>query len=65
MIRKEYVRCGKLGCGLDHGPYYYAYWKDENRKLHKKYIGKYLPEIKSNNADNTNAVAAASNKKTT
>jgi hypothetical protein len=27
-IRKEYVRCGKLGCEQEpHGPYFYAYWK--------------------------------------
>jgi hypothetical protein len=34
-IRKEYVRCGKLDCPSKHGPYYYAYWK-ENEKLKKK-----------------------------
>jgi hypothetical protein len=22
-----------------HGPYYYAYWKNDNGKLKKKYIG--------------------------
>ncbi len=47
-IRKEYVRCGKLGCEQEpHGPYYYAYWKEEmktdagrsarRKKLKKKY----------------------------
>jgi hypothetical protein len=49
-IRKEYVRCGKRGCENEpHGPYYYAYWKEEmmtnaaksacRKKLKKKYIG--------------------------
>jgi len=39
-IREEYVKCGKLSCvACPHGPYYYAYWKDVNRKLRKKYIG--------------------------
>ena len=42
-IRKEYNRCGKdkfNKCNsYPHGPYYYAYWKDENGKLRKKYIG--------------------------
>lgn len=38
-IRQEYVRCGKYDCDKPHGPYYYAYWKD-NAKLKKKYIGK-------------------------
>jgi hypothetical protein len=43
-IREEYVRCGKSDCSrCKHGPYYYAYWKDDNGKLKKKYIGKYAP----------------------
>jgi hypothetical protein len=46
-IRREYAKCGKSDCyGWDHGPYYYAYWKDDNGKLNKKYIGKYPPEVK-------------------
>jgi len=45
-IRKEYVRCGKSDCSrCKHGPYYYAYWKDDSGKLRKKYIGKYPPSI--------------------
>ncbi|PWU82417.1 MAG: hypothetical protein DLM72_01995, partial [Candidatus Nitrosopolaris wilkensis] len=36
-IRREYIDCGKLDCQWVHGPYYYAYWKDENGKLRKKY----------------------------
>ena len=54
-IREEYVKCGKKSCELEHGPYYYAYWKEkvvggDNEKpvsilkLRKKYIGSYLPE---------------------
>jgi hypothetical protein len=41
-IRKEYVKCKKPGCYYEqHGPYYYAYWKDpETKKLKKKYIGR-------------------------
>ena len=41
-IRKEYVKCGKEFCiRSEHGPYYYAYWRDEkNDKLKKKYIGR-------------------------
>lgn len=43
-IREEYVKCGKSNCQqVKHGPYYYAYWKGDNGKLHKKYIGKYPP----------------------
>jgi hypothetical protein len=43
-IRKEYVKCGKTICYHgNHGPYYYAYWKDpETKKLKKKYIGQYF-----------------------
>lgn len=48
-IRSEYIKCGKSFCvRCPHGPYYYAYWKDENRKLRKKYIGtKYEPSWKT------------------
>ncbi len=38
-IREEHVKCKKFQCMMcPHGPYYYAYWK-ENGKLKKKYIG--------------------------
>lgn len=41
-IREEYIKCGKSLCfGCKHGPYYYAYWKDENGKLKKKYLGQH------------------------
>ena len=44
-IRKEYVKCGKQICQQEHGPYYYAYWKDpESKKLKKKYIGVHMPK---------------------
>jgi hypothetical protein len=43
-IREEYVRCGKEFClKCEHGPYYYAYWRDKSRKLKKKYIGRNNP----------------------
>jgi hypothetical protein len=45
-IRKEYIKCKKPDCCQEqHGPYYYAYWKDpETKKLKKKYIGRdYIP----------------------
>src|SRR5712691_964019 len=39
-IRQEYAKCGKSDCPrCKHGPYYYAYWKDDKGKLHKRYIG--------------------------
>jgi len=40
--RLEKVKCGKKGCKkCPHGPYWYAYWK-ENGKTKSKYIGKTL-----------------------
>ena len=46
-ITKEYVKCGKWDCPrCEHGPYYYAYWK-ENGKLRKKYIGEYPPSVEN------------------
>jgi hypothetical protein len=46
-IRKEFVKCKKPNCYQEqHGPYYYAYWKDPGTKrLKKRYIGShYFPE---------------------
>ena len=43
--RLEKVRCGKKGCKkCPHGPYWYAYWK-ENGKTKSKYIGKTLKPV--------------------
>lgn len=45
--RRELVSCGKSRCGrcagkaAKHGPYWYAYWKD-NGRTRSKYIGKHL-----------------------
>jgi hypothetical protein len=44
-IREEYIKCGNYSCYREHGPYYYAYWREEG-KLHKKYLGKYDPRNK-------------------
>jgi hypothetical protein len=58
-IRKEYIKCKKANCYHDqHGPYYYAYWKDpESKKLKKKYIGDHMHNDKrSNNNSNSNQV---------
>ena len=38
-IRQEYVKCGDPDCQNQHGPYLYAYWK-EDKKLNKRYVGK-------------------------
>jgi hypothetical protein len=38
-IRQEYVKCGNPDCQNSHGPYLYAYWKQE-KKLKKRYVGK-------------------------
>jgi hypothetical protein len=47
IYQLEYIRCGKVGCKCDgeygefHGPYWYAYWREDN-KLRSKYVGKKL-----------------------
>ena len=38
-IKEERIKCGKSCLMCPHGPYFYAYWKDEHGKLKKKYIG--------------------------
>ncbi len=42
--RLQPVRCGKRGCTrCPHGPYWYAYWREEGR-MKSRYIGKEPPE---------------------
>jgi len=36
-LRLELVQCGR--CPKDHGPYWYAYWKDYRGVTHKQYVG--------------------------
>jgi hypothetical protein len=43
-IRQEYVKCGNTDCTNSHGPYLYAYWK-QDKKLKKRYVGKNLEDI--------------------
>ena len=41
--RQRQVRCGKMTCTrCPHGPYWYAYWREDGR-LRSRYIGKSLP----------------------
>jgi UDP-3-O-[3-hydroxymyristoyl] glucosamine N-acyltransferase len=58
-IREEYVTCGKVDCPSKHGPYYYAYWKD-NGKTNKKYIGKYYRPVENTNKDKSSDMDHAS-----
>jgi hypothetical protein len=45
-IKKEYIKCGNASCRrCRHGPYYYAYWRDQGKRF-KKYLGKYDPRNK-------------------
>ncbi|MGC1931227.1 MAG: hypothetical protein WA667_19835, partial [Candidatus Nitrosopolaris sp.] len=44
-IRQEYVKCGNPDCQDLHGPYLYAYWK-EDKKLNKRYVGKSLGDFR-------------------
>ena len=43
-IRQEYVKCGNPDCQNSHGPYLYAYWK-QDKKLKKRYVGKSLEDF--------------------
>src|SRR5215471_1152640 len=43
-IRQEYVKCGDPDCQNSHGPYLYAYWKQDKR-LKKRYVGKSLKDF--------------------
>lgn len=44
-FRYETVRCGKENCSrCPHGPYWYAYWK-ENGRTRSRYIGRTLPAV--------------------
>jgi hypothetical protein len=43
-IRQEYVKYGDPDCQKSHGPYLYAYWK-QDKKLKKRYVGKNLEDL--------------------
>jgi hypothetical protein len=40
-LRCEHVLCGR--CPKKHGPYWYAYWRDRDGRVRKRYVGKKLP----------------------
>jgi hypothetical protein len=44
-IRQEYVKCGNPDCQNSHGPYLYAYWK-QDKKLNKRYVGKSFEDFR-------------------
>jgi hypothetical protein len=44
-IRQEYVKCGNTDCQTSHGPYFYAYWK-QDKKLNKRYVGKSFEDFR-------------------
>ena len=44
-IRQEYVKCGDPDSQNSHGPYLYAYWK-QDKKLKKRYVGKNLEDFR-------------------
>ena len=39
------MKCGNPDCQNSHGPYLYAYWKEDN-KLKKRYVGKNLEDFR-------------------
>jgi hypothetical protein len=44
-IRQEFIRCGNPDCQNSHGPYFYAYWK-QDKKLRKRYVGKNFDDFR-------------------
>ena len=41
-FRSQHVRCGKSCSACPHGPYWYAFWKEDGRSR-SQYIGGVLP----------------------
>jgi len=39
------VKCGDPDCQKSHGPYFYAYWK-QDKKLNKRYVGKSFEDFR-------------------
>jgi hypothetical protein len=44
-IRQEFIRYGNPDCQNSHGPYLYAYWK-QDKKLRKLYVRKNLDDFR-------------------
>jgi hypothetical protein len=42
QYRQQRIRCGKDCAACPHGPYWYAYWKEDGR-TRSQYIGRELP----------------------
>lgn len=43
-LRQQMVKCGRDSCtSCPHGPYWYAYWREEGKRK-SKYLGKLLEE---------------------
>ncbi len=48
----QYRRCGHPGCkcareGKRHGPYWYAFWRDDQGRMQSVYLGKGDAQIES------------------
>ncbi len=46
--QRQMRKCGKASChkcreGASHGPYWYAFWRNDEGRLRSGYIGKDLP----------------------
>lgn len=43
-LRQQHVKCGRESCTTcPHGPYWYAFWREDGRRR-SKYIGRLLEE---------------------
>lgn len=46
-FRRQWVRCGKPTCTTcPHGPYWYAYWREDGRRR-SRYVGRLLEGVGS------------------
>jgi hypothetical protein len=54
--RREEVRCGKANCKrCPHGPYWYAYWREDGR-LRSRYLGSAKPGRSADEPSGTSGV---------
>jgi hypothetical protein len=58
-LRLEFVNCGR--CPKQHGPYWYAYWKDYQGVTRKLYLGKQLPDARAAAIPSARSTSSVSN----
>jgi hypothetical protein len=56
--QRQFRKCGKANCykckeKASHGPYWYAFWRNDNGRLRSGYIGKFPPAQLQTSAQQT------------